>query len=165
MYGNISLCPPSKPCCQRLFWRNIGYPVDGMGSQQALLRACVRECACERSRCAVCASVQLSARGALQGLKSEEHVLLVRKNATEARNLLIQHNVRLVISMAKNYRWRGVELQDLIQEGIMGLVRAIDRFEPDRGFKFSTYAHWWIRQVPLPAPMVTQSLSLVSSDI
>ena len=77
-------------------------------------------------------------------------MLLMRKNATEARNLLIQHNVRLVISMAKNYKWRGVELQDLIQEGIMGLVRAIDRFEPDRGFKFSTYAHWWIRQVALP---------------
>ena len=91
-------------------------------------------------------------RGDLQGLKSEEHVLLVRKNATEARDLLIQHNVRLVISMAKNYRWCGVELQDLIQEGIMGLVRAIDRFDPDRGFKFSTYAHWWIRQVPLPSP-------------
>ena len=97
----------------------------------------------------------LSALAALQGLKSEEHVLLVRKNATEARNLLIQHNVRLVISMAKNYRGRGVELQDLIQEGIMGLVRAIDRFEPDRGFKFSTYAHWWIRQVHPPAPMAT----------
>ena len=88
----------------------------------------------------------------LQGLKSEEHVLLVRKNATEARNLLLQHNVRLVISMAKNYKWRGVELQDLIQEGIMGLIRAIDRFEPDRGFKFSTYAHWWIRQVYISPP-------------
>lgn len=77
----------------------------------------------------------------------------MRKNATEARNLLIQHNVRLVISMAKNYRWSGVELQDLIQEGILGLVRAIDRFEPNRGFKLSTYAHWWIRQVPLPFPL------------
>lgn len=72
---------------------------------------------------------------------------LVRANTTAARDLLIQHNVRLVISMAKNYRFRGVELQDLIQEGILGLVRAVDKFEPDRGFKFSTYAHWWIRQV------------------
>ena len=107
--------------------------------------------ACFRLSCAtLCESRRLSARSALQGLKSEDHVLLMRKNATEARNLLIQHNVRLVISMAKNYKWRGVELQDLIQEGIMGLVRAIDRFEPDRGFKFSTYAHWWIRQVALP---------------
>lgn len=107
----------------------------------------MRECASERS-------------DPLQGLKSEEHVLLVRKNATEARNLLIQHNVRLVISMAKNYRWRGVELQDLIQEGIMGLVRAIDRFEPDRGFKFSTYAHWWIRQVPPTPPLPAQMFFL-----
>ena len=83
----------------------------------------------------------------MQGLKSEEHLELVKSNAAQARDLLIQHNVRLVISMAKNYKWCGVELQDLIQEGIMGLVKAVDKFEPDRGFKFSTYAHWWIRQV------------------
>ena len=82
-----------------------------------------------------------------QGLKSEAHLELVRKNAVEARNLLTQHNVRLVISMAKNYRHGGVELQDLIQEGLVGLTKAVDKFEPDRGFKFSTYAHWWIRQV------------------
>ena len=68
----------------------------------------------------------------------------------EARNLLTQHNVRLVISMAKNYRHGGVELQDLIQEGLVGLTKAVDKFEPDRGFKFSTYAHWWIRQVRHP---------------
>ena len=83
----------------------------------------------------------------MQGLKSEEHLELLKRNAAQARDLLIQHNVRLVISMAKNYKWCGVELQDLIQEGIMGLVKAVDKFEPDRGFKFSTYAHWWIRQV------------------
>ena len=82
-----------------------------------------------------------------QGLKSEAHLELVRKNAVEARNLLTQHNVRLVISMAKNYRHGGVELQDLIQEGLVGLTKAVDKFDPDRGFKFSTYAHWWIRQV------------------
>ena len=83
----------------------------------------------------------------MQGLKSEEHLELLKRNAAQARDLLIQHNVRLVISMAKNYKWCGMELQDLIQEGIMGLVKAVDKFELDRGFKFSTYAHWWIRQV------------------
>jgi DNA-directed RNA polymerase sigma subunit (sigma70/sigma32) len=83
----------------------------------------------------------------MQGMMSEEHLELMKRNAAQARDLLIQHNVRLVISMAKKYKWCGVELQDLIQEGIMGLVRAVDKFEPNRGFKFSTYAHWWIRQV------------------
>jgi hypothetical protein len=60
---------------------------------------------------------------------------------------MLRFNTRLVISIAKAYKGRGVELQDLIQEGLLGLLRAVDKFEPARGFKFSTYAHWWIRQV------------------
>jgi len=63
-----------------------------------------------------------------------------------ARQSMIEHNLRLVISIAKTYSGRGVPLLDLIEEGNLGLMHAIDKFEPDRGFRFSTYATWWIRQ-------------------
>jgi RNA polymerase nonessential primary-like sigma factor len=64
----------------------------------------------------------------------------------EARQSMIEHNLRLVVSIAKSSLGRGVPLSDLIEEGNLGLMHAIDKFEPDRGFRFSTYATWWIRQ-------------------
>ncbi|MRD45976.1 sigma-70 family RNA polymerase sigma factor [Caenimonas koreensis DSM 17982] len=63
-----------------------------------------------------------------------------------ARQSMIEHNLRLVVSIAKAYLGRGVPLSDLIEEGNLGLMHAIDKFEPERGFRFSTYATWWIRQ-------------------
>ena len=63
-----------------------------------------------------------------------------------ARDHLIMANTRLVISVAKRYRGQGVPFHDLIQEGNLGLMRAVDKFDPSRGYKFSTYATWWIRQ-------------------
>jgi DNA-directed RNA polymerase sigma subunit (sigma70/sigma32) len=83
----------------------------------------------------------------VQGLQSEAHLQLLLANMHKARSLMMQYNFRLVISIAKQYANKGVELQDLIQEGILGLTRAVDKFNPSKGFKFSTYAHWWIRQV------------------
>lgn len=66
--------------------------------------------------------------------------------AEDARALMIEFNLRMVISIAKRYCGKGVELGDLIPEGLLGLKKAIEKFDANKGFKFSTYAHWWIRQ-------------------
>lgn len=72
--------------------------------------------------------------------------LRARAGDFEARQAMIQHNLRLVVSIAKNYLGRGLPMSDLIEEGNLGLMHAIGKFEPERGFRFSTYASWWIRQ-------------------
>ena len=82
-------------------------------------------------------------------LSAEEEydtALRARTGDFEARERMIQHNLRLVVSIAKNYTGRGVPMVDLIEEGNLGLMHAITKFEPERGFRFSTYASWWIRQ-------------------
>lgn len=78
----------------------------------------------------------------------EEYETAVKARAGDfaARQSMIEHNLRLVVSIAKGYLGRGVPLSDLIEEGNLGLMHAIDKFEPERGFRFSTYASWWIRQ-------------------
>jgi len=79
--------------------------------------------------------------------KEELHFATLAKQGNfEARQKMIEHNLRLVVSIAKHYINRGVALLDMIEEGNLGLMHAIDKFEPERGFRFSTYATWWIRQ-------------------
>lgn len=71
---------------------------------------------------------------------------LVKQGDVKARNSMITSNLRLVIKVARDYRTRGVPMLDLIEEGNLGLIHAVNKFDPERGFRFSTYATWWIRQ-------------------
>ncbi len=80
--------------------------------------------------------------------RDEEMDLSERARAGDdgARKRLVEKNLRLVVSVAKRYRGMGLPFEDLVQEGNVGLIKAVDRFDPGRGYRLSTYATWWIRQ-------------------
>lgn len=96
-------------------------------------------------------SVRLYLReiGKIPLLTGEEELALAQRvvaGEKKAKDKMAEANMRLVVSIAKRYSGRGLDLLDLIQEGNTGLLRAVEKFDPDKGFKFSTYATWWIRQ-------------------
>jgi len=78
----------------------------------------------------------------------QERILAMRVRAGDfaARQKMIEHNLRLVVNIAKRYLNRGLPLLDLVEEGNLGLIHALEKFEPERGFRFATYATWWVRQ-------------------
>ena len=94
----------------------------------------------------------LTSMGAIPLLKGDQEVQVARRitlggpDADRARAELIRANLRLVVAIARQYLYRGLPFADLIQEGNLGLMRAVEKFDYTRGFKFSTYASWWIRQ-------------------
>jgi RNA polymerase nonessential primary-like sigma factor len=93
--------------------------------------------------------IYLKEIGASPLLTAQEEVhyaRLAQKGCIDARNHMIKSNLRLVVKIARRYLNRGLNLLDLIEEGNLGLIRAVEKFDPEKGFRFSTYATWWIRQ-------------------
>lgn len=127
----------------RMYLREIGRVALLTGPEEVVLAKQI-----ERGTAASERLADLAASGELDALEVEERRLLTRfaRKGEDAKAELTQANLRLVVSIAKRYAGRGMPLLDLVQEGNFGLMRAVEKFDWTKGFKFSTYATWWIRQ-------------------
>jgi RNA polymerase primary sigma factor len=126
----------------------------GKAARSAGATAVIQEREPTREELEESAGVWLRRAGGVALLTHEQEITLARRMATprnkqdydEARDRLIQSNLRLVASVARRYQGRGLPLEDLMQEGAVGLICAVERFDYKKGYRFSTYAIWWIRQ-------------------
>jgi RNA polymerase primary sigma factor len=126
----------------RMYLKEIGKVPLLNGAEEVILARCVEQGLLATER--LSEYEQESALAADRRRVSEDERL--RREGIAAKRILVEANLRLVVSIAKRYRNRGMAFLDLIQEGNLGLMRAVDKFDYTKGFKFSTYATWWIRQ-------------------
>lgn len=97
--------------------------------------------------------------------ESTEEYERILDEGQKARQTMIEHNIRLVVFIAKRYQHRGISTEDLVQEGTVGLHKAVEKFNPELGYKFSTYAYWWIRQAITKALACDSRTVKMPSDI
>ncbi|MFC0563703.1 RNA polymerase sigma factor SigB [Plantactinospora siamensis] len=119
--------------------------LNGIGRTKLLTAAQEVELA-KRIEAGLYAEEKLAAAGGAAGQAARTELAVVADEGRAAKNHLLEANLRLVVSIAKRYTGRGMAFLDLIQEGNLGLIRAVEKFDYTKGYKFSTYATWWIRQ-------------------
>jgi len=125
----------------RMYLKEIGKVPLLTADEEVILARCVEEGLRATERI-----VEWDEEGLSVDRTQLQHDRHMRSDGVDAKRILVEANLRLVVSIAKRYRNRGMAFLDLIQEGNLGLMRAVDKFDYTKGFKFSTYATWWIRQ-------------------
>ncbi|HEX6392662.1 MAG TPA: RNA polymerase sigma factor RpoD [Acidimicrobiales bacterium] len=126
----------------RMYLKEIGKVPLLTATEEVVLARCVEQGIAAADRLADCEE-ETVLLGNREGIAHDERL---RREGMVAKRILVEANLRLVVSIAKRYRNRGMAFLDLIQEGNLGLMRAVEKFDYTKGFKFSTYATWWIRQ-------------------